>query len=294
MGQFGQTNDLQEAIDQVANNKDTSNIPAIDNLQADNVNSGVAEADNVDAIQDQLGVPPMPEPFPAPEGAAPFSDILPPAQPPADDVVPGDVPPADIPPVTPPAPAEPHPANAPIDIVNPVNHQPAPEVDDMPIAEQPVEGQLIGEQPAPVEEPVAEEVATEPVATEPAVAEPVATTDDSQSAEQILSGAIDDGNSETAESDDNLEQVRENILKDLMPLMDKVQSSPEEKFDVYKDAMDTLHDKNIISDAYKTATQISDESKKAESLMSLMQELNKKQFRRATNQNIAPCRWCYI
>ena len=226
MGQFGQTNDLQEAIDQVANNKDTGDESANTDTQTDNVN----------AIQDQLGVPPMPEPFPAPEGNAPFSDILPPAQPPADS--PADNPGDDVPPA---APEDAHSTNAPIDIVNPVhqiNPSDAPAPADTP---QDVEQPVTDDSQAPIGE--------------------------QQSAEQILGATLD--------NNDDLKQVRENILKDLMTLMDKVQSTPEEKFDIYKDAMNTLHDKNLISDAYRTATQISDESKKAESLMSLMQEIDK-------------------
>ncbi|MBR2864197.1 hypothetical protein IKE88_01455 [Candidatus Saccharibacteria bacterium] len=239
MGQFGQTNDLQEAIDQVANNKDTGDESANTDTQTDNVN----------AIQDQLGVPPMPEPFPAPEGNAPFSDILPPAQPPADS--PADNPGDDVPPAAP-APEDAHSTNAPIDIVNPV-HQINPS--DAPAPAD----TLAGEQPAPADTPQDVE--------QPVTDDSQAPIGEQQSAEQILGATLD--------NNDDLKQVRENILKDLMPLMDKVQSTPEEKFDIYKDAMNTLHDKNLISDAYRTATQISDESKKAESLMSLMQEIDK-------------------
>lgn len=234
MGQFGQTNDLQEAIDQVANNKDAGDKPT---------SNADIQTDNVNAIQDQLGVPPMPEPFPAPEGNAPFSDILPPTQPPVDNPSDGTSPAA-------PTTEDTHSTNAPIDIVNPV-HQINP--NDTPTMEQPMGDSAPVDAPQDAEQPATDDSRVQ--------------SGEQQSAEQILS--------ETLDNNDDLKQVRENILKDLMPLMDKVQSSPEEKFDIYRDAMDTLHDKNLISDAYKTATQISDESKKAESLMSLMQEIDK-------------------
>ena len=61
-----------------------------------------------------------------------------------------------------------------------------------------------------------------------------------------------------------------------MPLMPKVQGTAEEKFDIYEDAINTLEDKNLVSDAYNMATQIEDESKRAESLMKLMQAIDKK------------------
>ena len=226
MGQFGQTNDLQEAIDQVANN-DSSNS-AVDSDTQDN---------NVNDIQDRLGVPPMPEPFPAPDTNNSFSDIMPPSP---EDVTAPDA--ADLSAGIPDAPAAPdavssHPS-APIDIVNPVPTKPA-------------------EAPVPADTP--DTNATTESSTETPAAEATA----GPSAEEILSQEI-------APEDDNLKVVRENILKDLMPLMDKVQGTPEEKFNIYKDAINTLHDKNLVSDAYSVASQIDDETKKASSLPELM------------------------
>ncbi len=215
MGQFGQTNDLQEAIDQVTNGNAKNNRDE--------------KSENIDIIQNQLGVPPMPEPFPAPENVAPFSDILPPS--PVGDA---SQPPANTPTDSP--------VNNPIDIVNPV-----PPSDAAPSA--------------PVEN-----VSNAPVDS----STPEAAPNTEPSAEQILTESL--GN--TPENGD-LAQVRESILKDLMPLMDKVQSTPEEKFDIYQDAMETLHDKNLIAGAYNVASQMTDETKKAESLMKLMQELDK-------------------
>ena len=46
------------------------------------------------------------------------------------------------------------------------------------------------------------------------------------------------------------------------------------KFNIYRDAIKSLHDKNLVSDAYGVASQIDDETKKAESLMELMQAID--------------------
>lgn len=77
-----------------------------------------------------------------------------------------------------------------------------------------------------------------------------------------------------AEVSGDLASIRENVIKDLLPLMDKVDSTPEEKFEIYKDAMKTMHDAKTIEGAYRTATQIGDESKKADALLGLMKTID--------------------
>lgn len=73
---------------------------------------------------------------------------------------------------------------------------------------------------------------------------------------------------------ENLSDVKQNILKDLLPLLDKTGKTPEEKFEIYKDALETMHDVKTIEGAYKTATQISDEAKKAEALFDVMKVID--------------------
>lgn len=134
----------------------------------------------------------------------------------------------------------------------------------VPVPEAPTEGAPAEVVPtaAPAEAPDAEAAA--PAEAAPAAEAPVV---DAPSAEAILSEAVP--------VDGDLAKVREGILRDLMPLMDKVNSTPEEKFDIYKDAMATLHDKSLISGAYKEATKFTDETKKADALIGLMQEIDK-------------------
>lgn len=78
---------------------------------------------------------------------------------------------------------------------------------------------------------------------------------------------------ETAPAE-NLSDVKQSILKDLLPLLDKTEKTPEEKFEIYKDALETMHDVKTIEGAYKTATQISDEVKKAEALFDVMKVID--------------------
>ncbi|MBR2989590.1 hypothetical protein IKF40_01505 [Candidatus Saccharibacteria bacterium] len=98
-----------------------------------------------------------------------------------------------------------------------------------------------------------------------------AVASDGQSAEAILAETI-----VTPENlpRDDISATREGILRDLMPLMDKVEGAPERKFDIYKEAMETLHDKNLVSGAYKEAAKIADENKKADALMTLLNAID--------------------
>lgn len=108
-----------------------------------------------------------------------------------------------------------------------------------------------------------DEPAEAPAAEGPAANEP--------SAEAILSDTITTPENLPV---DDMSATREGILRDLMPLMDKVEGDPERKFDIYKEAMDTLHDKNLVSGAYKEAAKISDENKKADALMTLLNAID--------------------
>lgn len=119
--------------------------------------------------------------------------------------------------------------------------------------------------------PSAEQIlATE--AVQPAAEQPSETNEPSPAAPANETPETPAENAEPLSGD--LVATKENILKDLMPLMDRVQSTPEEKFQIYRDAMETLHDKNIITDAYKAASKIEDENQKAEALISLMKAID--------------------
>lgn len=126
---------------------------------------------------------------------------------------------------------------------------PAPFGDEATAAEAPADTMpevKPADEPAAPEAPAAPEVPVAPVETAP----------------------------ETPADDGDLSKVRENVLRDLIPLMDKVQGDAEYKFGIYREAMDTLHDKGLVSGAYKEASKITDEDKKAESLIELMKAID--------------------
>ena len=66
----------------------------------------------------------------------------------------------------------------------------------------------------------------------------------------------------------DLEAVAREAMKELYPLLDKVSMEPEEKFEICMEVAET--DKSAISVALSAAKQFSDETKKAEALLQII------------------------
>ena len=201
MDQFAQTNDLQQAIDNVAN--------------GGNATGGASDAA-------PFGIPPMP---PMPENGS------------------------DMPKVEPLVPAE----------------------NSAPSAEQ-ILSQSIGTENMPS--------ATDGGNAAPAVeatSTPAPTPDNTAIPEAAPAGeapAVEESTPAPETPAEDLSDVKQNILRDLLPLLDKTEKTPEEKFEVYKDAIATMHDVKTSEGAYRTASGIADEAKKADALFELMKVID--------------------
>lgn len=77
-------------------------------------------------------------------------------------------------------------------------------------------------------------------------------------------------NSPAPVMDEKIEQIRENALRELLPLMEKTQANPIQKYSLYRDAILSLHDTSAVNGAYNAAKQIEDESKRAEALLDIV------------------------
>ena len=194
MDQFAQTNDLQQAIDNVANG------------------NGAADAGSA-----QLGVPPMPPT----SGDAPIDMMFKAAPAPEGG-------PAELPKVEPLVPAE-------------------------PSAEQILSESLTTEATAPVDNNMQ---GVDNAANMKAEGTTVA---DAPTVENTSAGELAD--------------VKKNILKDLLPLLDKTGKTAEEKWDIYKEALSSMHDVKTVEGAYRAASGIADEAKKADALFELMKTI---------------------
>lgn len=77
----------------------------------------------------------------------------------------------------------------------------------------------------------------------------------------------------TAETGD-LDGIKKDALSELRPLVDKLDLSPEEKFDTYLLLIRSTDDKALISPAHDAAKSITDESRRAQALLDIIKEID--------------------
>ena len=153
----------------------------------------------------------------------------------------------------------------------PVGPFPEPKVEMVPPAPEPIapfepidipELNVPEEAPAPAPEPTP--VATpEPVTPEPtpvpapAAPEPVATP------------------STTPAANLNTRQIKEAALRDLIPLLDHTNMTPSQKFNICRNIFEDLRDYTVLEQAYRAASEIADETERAEALLYLVESIDK-------------------
>lgn len=70
-----------------------------------------------------------------------------------------------------------------------------------------------------------------------------------------------------------LRDVREAVLRDLAPMVDKIDIDPSKKFDIYKNIHEELHDDSVIASAYEVSREIADDDERADALLYLYDSL---------------------
>ncbi|MBR3332266.1 hypothetical protein IKG28_01390 [Candidatus Saccharibacteria bacterium] len=73
----------------------------------------------------------------------------------------------------------------------------------------------------------------------------------------------------------NMHQVKEAALRDLVPLLDRVNMDATQRFNIYRDIFENLKDYTVLEPAYKAAKEIPDETKRAEALLYLVESIDK-------------------
>jgi len=126
------------------------------------------------------------------------------------------------------------------ELAAPVGPFPTPEpiIPEIPVAEAPV-APVVEEAPAPAYD--------QPIAAEP----------------------------EAAPANLNIKQIKEAALRDLVPLLDNLNMSASQKFNLYKDILEELHDYTVVEPAYHAAAEIADETERAEALLYLVESIDK-------------------
>ena len=72
----------------------------------------------------------------------------------------------------------------------------------------------------------------------------------------------------------NLDNIKISALQDLRPLVDKLNVSNEEKFDIYLLLLRSSDDNTLIQPAYEAARNIKDETKRANALLDVIKEID--------------------
>lgn len=72
----------------------------------------------------------------------------------------------------------------------------------------------------------------------------------------------------------DLDDIKLDALKELRPLMDKVDLPAEEKFDTYLMLIRSTDDSSLIGPAHTAAQSIADEKRKAEALLEIIKEID--------------------
>ena len=75
-------------------------------------------------------------------------------------------------------------------------------------------------------------------------------------------------------SSDDLLNIKQEALKQLNPLVQHLEQSPEEKFKTTMMMIQASDDQSLIKEAYETAQKITDEKAKAQALLDVVNEIN--------------------
>ena len=70
-------------------------------------------------------------------------------------------------------------------------------------------------------------------------------------------------------------EIKKGALRDLVPLLGKIDMDKNQKFDTYKEIFENLKDYTVLDPAYQTAREIPDETKRAEALLYLVESIDK-------------------
>ncbi len=73
----------------------------------------------------------------------------------------------------------------------------------------------------------------------------------------------------------NTTEIKKAALRDLIPLLDKINMDASQKFDIYRNIFEDLKDYTVLDPAYHAAREIPDETKRAEALLYLVEAIDK-------------------
>ena len=120
-----------------------------------------------------------------------------------------------------------------------------------------------------VPEPVVVETAPDPIESTPASTSAEPSSDLSQA-----TGFENPTTDVTPASTVELDGIKKDALKELRPLIDKVDLPAQEKFDTYLMLIRSTDDSSLIAPAHVIAQSIADETNRAEALLDIIKEID--------------------
>jgi hypothetical protein len=81
-------------------------------------------------------------------------------------------------------------------------------------------------------------------------------------------------NSVPAVDDNQLQEIKRSALQNLLPIVGKLDQSPEERFQTLLMVIQASDNRDLINEAYETAAKIPDEGKRAQALLAIINEIN--------------------
>ena len=80
---------------------------------------------------------------------------------------------------------------------------------------------------------------------------------------------------ETIPSSLNTGEIKKAALRDLVPLLDRLNMDSSEKFNIYRDIFEDLKDYTVLDPAYRAAREIADEEERAAALLYLVKSIDR-------------------
>jgi hypothetical protein len=110
-----------------------------------------------------------------------------------------------------------------------------------------------------------------PAAEEPTAADPI---DPTPTSPDSVTPASTIASTPSISGDSELDSIKKDALSELRPLVDKLNVSPEEKFDTYLLLLRSTDDKALIAPAHDAAKNITDEARRAQALLDIIKEID--------------------
>lgn len=108
---------------------------------------------------------------------------------------------------------------------------------------------------------------TTPMTPEPATSiSPTSTTVTPESIQNIAN---------SPSSNLNARQIKESALRDLVPLLGRINITPSQKFNICRNVFEDLRDYTVLDQAYRAASEIPDDTERAEALLFLVESIDK-------------------